>query len=56
MMRILICLLDLMRLLDLVNSPAIFYNSFVVSVAAMLEKISCLLLDRCSCSYEKLES
>ena len=45
------CLLDLMRLLDLVNSlldlvdsPAIFYDSVVVSVAAMREKISCLLL------------
>lgn len=45
-----------MCLLDLVNSPAIFYDSVLVSVAAMREKISCLLLERCGCSYENLES
>lgn len=46
MMRILMCLLDL------VNSFAISSGSAFVSLATMLEKISYLLLKRCSCSYE----
>jgi hypothetical protein len=39
-----------MCLLDLVNSLVISYGSAIVLLAAILEKIPDLLLERCSCS------